>query len=192
MSSDPFESKRPVQYLGESGITQSCLQAIDAVLSSGMLPKRATIVTHIYNRKSNPLQEEHLFIFWNWQYIPILIIPSGFASGYPGEGPKGFALAICMIWDKEIPIDIVFLNEEEFRILDEQRINDCDHHLFKKIKTNSEPLSLLYNEWVPEQYKELLEKGEIWRIVHWKQTKTDWFTESIGSISVFCPEAGKN
>ena len=192
MSMNSFEEdKLKVQYFGQSGYTVTCLQAIDAILSSGALPERVTIVTHIYNRTSRPLQEEHLFIFWNWKFVPVVVIPSGFASGYPGEGPKGFALAICMIKDRNIPIDFTEISEKEFRLIDEERISEVDDPLLMKIKAKSESLGSMYYEWVPGEMDELLQRGQLWKAFHWRETKTDMLTEAIGYVDSHDSEVGR-
>ncbi len=76
---DSNESLRRVQYLGASGYTRLCLIAIDAILNSGWLPKKAIIVSkRPYG--NNPTQD-HLFLFVDWAHFPITVVPSGFARG---------------------------------------------------------------------------------------------------------------
>lgn len=191
MNRDFFEeNKFKVQYFGQSGYTALCLQAMNAILGSGAFPERATIVTHVYNRESRPLQENHLFIFWNWQYTPIVIIPSGFSSGYSGTGPEGFALAICMIKDKKIPIDFTEVNEKEFSLIDNERILEVDDPLLLKIKATGEPLGSMYYEWVSEEIDALLKRGQLWRHPYLQGFKADHISKAISNVDLVNPTVG--
>ena len=181
------EEKLSVQYLGQSGYTATCLIAIDAILNSGSLPDVATIVSH--NRGNQ--QEDHLFLFWNWGYSPLVVVPSGFASGYPGEGPKGFSIAICMIREKHIPVRNVYISQNEFDKIDCGRITNIDDPIFSRIKLNSEIATFPWPLWVNPQDEELLERGQLWRQYYWRNPKTDLITEALADVDLYCPEAGK-
>jgi len=190
MNIDPSDRLR-VQYLGESGLTQHCLLAISAILNSGILPEKATIVTNIYDTKSHPRQEDHLFMFWNWQYMPVVVVPSGFASGYSGEGPHGFALAICMIREKGIPINGIYVNESVFNAIDKGKIVYADEQIFKDIKAKSELLSWPWYSWARDDYETALERGQLWRHQYLQSyelpdslsiaiSNVDWFSAEVG------------
>ena len=176
-----------IQYLGSSGYTQECLLAIDAILNSGCLPEKATIVsTPKHERIDGRL--DHLFIFWNWHYFPLVIIPSGFASGYSGEGSKGFSLTICMIREKGILIDSVFLDESEFSSIDRGEIQDVNHPIYTKIKLNSEPIDWAWPDWILDKHALLLSRGQIWREFRWRKQKTDWLSNAIGALDILVSE----
>lgn len=198
MSTDPFEIKRLVQYLGESGLTQPCLQAINAILNSGILPEQATIVTRIiekprvYDRRTNRSQEEHLFLLWNWGYIPLIVIPSGFGSGYSGEGPSGFALAICLIREKSIPIDGINVDKTIFDAIDKGEIAYVDDQIFKDIKSQSETYDWPWYDWVPENYERALERGQLWYHSYLKSyTPTNPVYLTIANVDLFNSDVGK-
>lgn len=191
MSRDSFGERQRVQYFSYPGLTQPCLLAIIAILNSGILPERATIITRVYNRTSHPRQEDHLFLFWDWQYIPIVIIPSGFASGYLGEGPSGFALAICLIREKGIPVDTAFVNDSVFDAIDKGEIIYKDDQVFKDIKSQSELCRWPWYDWVPEDMEELLERGQLWRHRYLLSYEIDPITLAIGDIDSFNPTVGK-
>jgi hypothetical protein len=188
MTADPFKRKIPVQYLGESGITRTCILAINAVVNSGILPKKATVVTYVSDKTTNRQQEKHLFIFWDWQSMPIVVIHSGFASGYSGEGPRGFDLAICIIREKGIPIESVDVKETMFKAIDEGKIIFTDDPIWKDIKAESETHDYFI---VPTGYEEALERGQLWRHQYLQGYKLpdslsiaisniDWFSDDIG------------
>jgi hypothetical protein len=183
MSSDQFERNIPVQYLGEAGLTHSCLQAICAILNSGILPERATIVTNSQN--------QHLFLFWNWGVIPLIVTPQGFSSVGGGTGRSGFALAICLIREKNIPIDLVYVNKAAFDAINKGKIAYVDDQIFKDIKSDSETLSWPWYDWVPENYERALERGRLWyhpylqsyastNAAYWAIANVDSFNADVG------------
>ena len=185
---DLKDSLRRTQYLGASGYTRSCLVAIDSVLSTGWLPKKAIIIS-THQRGNNPTQN-HLFLFIDWDYFPVTVVPSGFGSGYPGEGPKGFSLAICMIRDKGIPIFGMDLNDTDFERIDRGEVKFSDDALFKHIILNSEEFSWPWPGWTIEGYEQLLERGQLWRECSWRQTQTDTITKAISEIDIEFPLIG--
>jgi len=188
---EPSEQEHRIQYLGESGYTADCLLALDAVLGSGVLPQKATIVSLRVNRGRRSIEtevEDHLFLLWDWGTFPVTIIPSGFASGYNGEGSKGFSLAICMLRGKGIPIEQVYVEELEFESIDNGNIPSP---LRLKIKDKSESLPFPFPEWVNDTHKILLERGQLWKSYYWREHKTDWLTEAIADIDDYDPSVGE-
>lgn len=175
------EIGRWVQCLGVSGYTRPCLYAVEAVLDSNSLPDKATIVTFVKDRQN--LQEEHLFLFWNWCGISLTVVRSGFASGYSGEAPKGFSLAICMIRSKDIPIEGIYVSEKEFRLLDEGNVSP---ELYKKLKVESEPLTWPWPLWIHEQHERLLEQEKLWDNLGWRRRKDD-IEKALDSLNSYHP-----
>ena len=182
-------SKYGVQYLGRPGFTNVCLFAIDAIVNSRRLPEMATIVSTPPYSENERL--DHLFIFWNWYYFPVIVVPSGFASGYSGQGPKGFSLAICMIRDKGIPINGTYIDEDEFDLINKGKIRDIHDPLLQKIRLESELYTWPWPEWVSDEDEELLERGQLWRKFLWREPKVDWLTEAIADVDLYRPGVGK-
>ena len=100
------------QVMGESGYTRPCLVALDRVLSGPSDVQRATVLTKNDN--------EHLFVLWEKVDWPMkgIIIPTGFTSGYGGEGARGFSLALCMLSEHQVPIDCLGVTEPDFDQID--------------------------------------------------------------------------
>lgn len=180
--------ERRIQYLGESGHTYNCLIAIHAILESGVPPEEATVVSCEYG---GPRQTDHLFLFWNWGHFPVTIVPSGFASGYRGEGPKGFSLALCMIREKGIAIKQIDVDASLFRMLDEGRISHPKSKHLNRMKAQSEVLPFPFPEWVHEEHEALLKKGQLWKAYYWRETKTDWLNEAVEVIDNYDPGVGE-
>jgi hypothetical protein len=186
---DENESLRRVQYLGASGYTDQCLVAIDAILNSGCLPKKAIIVsTRPYG---NNRRQDHLFVFVDWDYFPITVVPSGFASGYSGGGPRGFSLAICLIREKGIPIWGIDLDDVNFRRIDRGDVKYSDDPPFKDILLRSEKYPWPWPGWTNEAHEQMLERGLLWQECYWRQPQTDQITRAISEIDIKFPTVGK-
>jgi len=175
-----------VQCLGISGIPLSCLLAIEAILDSKELPERATIVTHVKDRRNR--QEEHLFLFHDWCRVPLTVVKSGFASGYSGDGPKTFSLAICMIRSKDIPIYGFDAGTTQFRLIGQGRI---DKQSYRRIMAESEPLTWPWPLWILDEHEALLNEGKLWKGLYWRGERSDWLTNVIGDIAEYNPMTGK-
>ncbi|MCK4354705.1 MAG: hypothetical protein KAW83_05570, partial [Dehalococcoidia bacterium] len=174
------------QCLGISGISLPCLLAIEAILDSKELPKRATIVTYVKSRGNS--QEQHLILFDDWCRVPLTVVKSGFASGYPGEAPKAFSLAICMIRSKDIPIYGFEADMTEFRLIEHGQV---DKQLYRRIMTESELLTWPWPLWILNEHEALLGEGKLWKGLYWRGEKSDWLTKVIGGIAEYNPVAGK-
>jgi len=186
---DEKESLRRVQYLGASGYTRECLVAIDAILSSGYLPKKAIIVS-TFPRGTNRIQD-HLFVLADWDYFPITVVPSGFASGYSGEGSRGFSLAICLIREKGIPIWGIDLDDVNFRRIDRGDVKYSDDPLFKDVLLRSEEYSWPWPGWTGEAHEQILERGLLWQECYWRQPQTEQITMAISEIDIKFPMVGQ-
>jgi len=84
-----------IQFAGEAGITQSCVNAVLRYLQFNDSLSKALIIT---NKNSHALvlyKEDH----------EIIAIKFGFSSGYPGEGSKGFAYILSLLDEYDIEID---------------------------------------------------------------------------------------
>jgi hypothetical protein len=180
-----------IQYLGESGYPPLCLLAIDAILQDGCLPEKATIVSTPPPPWEGGRRQEHLFLFWNWWHFPLIIVPNGFSSGYSGEGPKAFSLAICMIRSKKIPLEGIFVTRSQFGNINEGRLGSIDAPILQKIKTRGELLPFPFPDWVSDEDEQLLERGQLWRKFYWRKPKIDCITEAIGNIDAHIPEVGR-
>jgi hypothetical protein len=159
----------PDLYLfGVSGITRPCLIALDMVLSGPLAPQQATIVT-TNNR-------DHLFILWDcgqpaeWPFQGF-IIPTGFASGYGGEGARGFSLALCMLQEHGIPLSHINVDRTLFTEIDSGNISD---ELQVRIREASVPLDMPVPNWVFAQHWELAQSHRLWRVQYWRGLGIEW------------------
>ena len=80
-----------IQYLGESGITQTCKEAVIQLIHGGEKIQDVKILTfeEIYSKA-------HALLL-TLRYDTQIIIKGGFASGYNGEAPKGYAYILNLL-----------------------------------------------------------------------------------------------
>lgn len=175
-----------IQYIGLGGYSYDGLLSIYAILRSGALPKKVTIVSVI--TPADPPQGTHLFLFWDWGHFKLTIVPDGFTSGYPGEGPKAFSLAICMIRSKKIPIDEVEVPEHIFNLIKKRQASE---NIFKEILAKSEELPFPFYDYVLQCHEELLERGKIWKKFYWCEEEVDQLAEAVSNIDDYDAEIGK-
>ena len=73
-----------IQYMGESGITQTCKEAVIQLIHAGEDIKDVKILTFEETHSS-----AHALLL-TLRYDIQVIIKGGFASGYNGEAPRGY------------------------------------------------------------------------------------------------------
>lgn len=80
-----------IQYLGESGLTESCKQAVIKLIHFGDKIEEVKILT-AEGEHSN----SHALLL-TLEYETQIAIKDGFSSGYPGEGPRGYAFVLNLL-----------------------------------------------------------------------------------------------
>jgi hypothetical protein len=153
------------QVLGASGYTRPCLVALDMILSGPLEPQRATVISNT--------DEEHLFVLWdcwNWPFEGI-IIPTGFKSGYSGEGARGFSLALCMLYEHNIPIDRLTVTQSNFERIDEGYF---PRRWQEQVSRAALACAMPVPEWVFENHWELTKAHRLWRVQLWRNTVLEW------------------
>ncbi|AMT96276.1 MULTISPECIES: TIGR02391 family protein [Psychrobacter] len=80
-----------IQYLGDSGVTQICKEAVIRLIHAGEDIKDVKILT---------FEEAYLHahaLLLTLRYDIQVIVKDGFASGYNGEAPKGYAFVLNLL-----------------------------------------------------------------------------------------------
>lgn len=80
-----------IQYLGLSGISRSCLDAIVRLLQFGDKIHQARLLSSVGGSSKT-----HCFLL-TVNYDELIVIKTGFASGYAGEGPGTLARALQLL-----------------------------------------------------------------------------------------------
>ncbi len=80
-----------IQYIGESGITQECKKAVINLIHAG---------DRIHEVKILSFEEMHSSahaLLLTLEFDIQIVVKGGFASGYNGEGPKGYAFVLNLL-----------------------------------------------------------------------------------------------
>lgn len=80
-----------IQYLGDSGITQECKKAVINIIHAGEKIHEVKILTF-----EEPYSKAHALLL-TLEYNIQIVIKGGFASGYNGEGSKGYAFVLNLL-----------------------------------------------------------------------------------------------
>lgn len=80
-----------IQYLGDSGVTQICKEAVIQLIHAGEDIKDVKILTF-----EEAYSNAHALLL-TLKYDTQMIIKGGFASGYNGEAPKGYAFVLNLL-----------------------------------------------------------------------------------------------
>lgn len=80
-----------IQYLGDSGVTQICKEAVIRLIHAGEDIKDVKILTF-----EEAYSHAHALLL-TLRYDIQVIIKGGFASGYNGEAPKGYAFVLNLL-----------------------------------------------------------------------------------------------
>ena len=156
-----------IQYMGMSGYSAPCLDAIKTIVTDERPPKRMTLVSTLQRPTptSPSIPGDHLFLAWDWNRVPLTVIHSGFATGYHGTGSMYFSLVLCMILSKKIEVVSRECNKSEFDAIDEKRVTDQIIESLRNIDAldNFESRDeWIGNGWIYSAHLEKLDRGSFW------------------------------
>ena len=154
---DPDE----VQYMGTPHDLRSCLLAIDTIVNSERPPKRASLVTWAEDRPKH--LEKHLFLFWSWKEARLTVVRSAFTSGYSGEGPRALSVALCMIWDKGVPMDQLYVSEDLFNAINRQHATE---EMLNGLRVQGELVEPWTAHYVRAEDKQMVLEQTFWPMWH--------------------------
>jgi hypothetical protein len=135
-----------IQFSGIARITQSCVNAVLRYLQFGDQISKALIVTN---------QQSHALILYTEDH-EIIAIKSGFASGYPGEGPKGFAYILSLLDMQEIEIEEYDVKKKVIEKINCSRLTKLE---LEKIKNSRPVRPTRWHDYVYE-YRDMYSKKE--------------------------------
>lgn len=117
-----------IQYVGEAGISASCLRAIQRFIKAG---------DHIHSALLLTANNVHAFLLnmGDQEYPTWVAVKTGFASGYNGEGPRSLskALALLVAFDvpaEELVVDQSFLDRLDAAALTKKDLAFIEHAKF--------------------------------------------------------------
>jgi len=110
------------QYLGEPGITRSCVEAMATVLLGQFKPEWMTLVCCQEYPEAD--HDGVLFVAWGWiSHIQLTIIPDGFGT-HGGEGGAGLETVLALIKHTEVPLLQSRVDKKRFDALTEGKVDD--------------------------------------------------------------------
>jgi hypothetical protein len=139
-----------VEYYGIPGSTQECADAIMRLIQYNDKILKARILS------SN---NDHGFLL-TINVGDMVGIKSGFASGYRGEGPRGFSYILQLLHTYDVEIEEYNVNQELIERLDSSSLTKKD------IKNIDKAKPIRPNRWIDyifEEDRDLNIKGKIWK-----------------------------
>jgi hypothetical protein len=105
-----------IQFAGIAGITQHCIDAVLRYLQFCDSITKLLILTNNHN---------HALVLYTEQG-EVIAIKAGFASGYPGEGPRGLAYILTLLNRLEIEINEYDAAKKVIEKIDSSRLTDSE------------------------------------------------------------------
>ena len=105
-----------VDFLGEAGITESCLFSLHNLIQTHANLSHALLLTS---------EQSHAFILKN-QTENYYVIRSSFTSGYLGEGPKGLAKALALLSKHRIETEEILVTTKLLNRFNSSSLSDQD------------------------------------------------------------------
>ncbi|MGB5685729.1 MAG: TIGR02391 family protein [Candidatus Electrothrix sp.] len=84
-----------IHFVGNDGLTESCINAVLRYLQFGDQISKALVLT---------CEQYHALILYI-EDDEVVAVRTGFSSGYPGEGPRGLAFVLSLLEKLEITIE---------------------------------------------------------------------------------------
>lgn len=80
-----------IQYVGDNGITQECKKAVINIIHAGERVEEVKILTF------EEMHSNAHALLLTLEFDIQIVVKGGFASGYNGEGPKGYAFVLNLL-----------------------------------------------------------------------------------------------
>ena len=165
-----------VQYMGLPGMPKPCLLAVDTIVNSHDPPRKGSVVT--FRADLDNQEERHLFVFWDWNYVRVTVVHSGFRSGYGGEGARRFSEALCMVIDRGIPTNVIYVDAFDFSAIENREITSEIIHRLRS--ADDEPYKFwFYHPWIHESNSLQLLRKTFWSARHEPKLNFDFLDSEI-------------
>ena len=163
-----------VQYMGRAGDSEACLLAVDTIVNSQNPPGKASVVTHVTDRRN--WHREHLLLFWDWNALELAVVHSGFASGYGSEGSRKFSEALCMLSDREIRTNEIYVEEAVFEAIEHRKLTTQLIEGLRSANAGSveEPWHAIW-----ERHQDEIETQTFWQMRHHPKPNFDFLDPEL-------------
>ncbi len=117
-----------IQYLGDSGITQICKEVVIQLIHAGENIKDVKILTF-----EEAYSNAHALLL-TLRYDIQVIVKGGFASGYNGEAPKGYAFVLNLLRNYTDSINEYIVSKTIFERISNSSLTMKDLEYINSIK----------------------------------------------------------
>jgi len=117
-----------IQYLGDSGITQTCKEAVIQLIHGGEKIQDVKILTF-----EEAYSNAHALLL-TLRYNIQVIVKGGFASGYNGEAPKGYAFVLNLLRNYTDSINEYIISKSIFERISNSSLTVKDLEYINSIK----------------------------------------------------------
>ncbi|MAO65659.1 MAG: hypothetical protein CL666_11735 [Balneola sp.] len=138
-----------IQYLGLSGVTHMCKDAIIRLFQSNKMIERARLLTS---------SDTHCFMLMLDRGEKIAV-KSGFSSGYSGAGPSALSYVITLFEAFDVEVDELYVEKEVIQRIDKSCLTVEDVELI--IGSKPKHPNRVFDYVFEEDYK-LKESGKLW------------------------------
>ena len=165
-----------VQYMGAPGMPKACLLAVDTIVNSHNPPRKGSLVT--YRTDVDDQNERHLFLFWDWNDVRLTVVHAGFRSGHGGEGVRSFSEALCMLIDREIPTNLIYVDAFDFSAIENRELTS---NVIDRLRsTDDKPYKFwFYHPWIHENNSLQLQRKTFWSARHEPRLNFDFLDPEI-------------
>lgn len=125
-----------VSYIGEEGVTQRSLEAVELYIQSHGVPRAAKIISLLDERG---IGAHALLLQPAEDYADEVIVLPGFSSGYTGEGAAGLSRLISLLWWHEVDVSDVVVNRDLMERLKAHAVTDSDLDIIKAGRRRGNP-----------------------------------------------------
>jgi Protein of unknown function (Hypoth_ymh) len=154
-SYDPGNDLAAIEYVGLSGISKECQDAVLRFIQFGNRITRAIVLSSSGNYES----KKHCFLL-TLEDTDLVAVKSGFASGYGGEGPRRFSYVLQVLDSHGAEIEEYSVPQEFVHRLDSSALTRIDLEMLK----NSRPCHpSQWHDYVRHDHFEDARKGMLWQ-----------------------------
>lgn len=153
MARNRAQSPAAVQYRGEAGITQTCTHAVVELLQCRTGITKVRILSCFEDRCRH-----HCLILSN-TLNDLIVVKSGFTSGYLGEGPRGFSFTLALLEAHQIPTEEYDVSPDLMRRVEDSALTTRDLEELDK----SKPIRpTRWYDYIFEEDHAKISSGRIW------------------------------
>lgn len=139
-----------IQYMGEAGITQECLDAVLRLIQYDEQINKVKILS---------ASGRHALLLTINSHN-LIVIKSGFGTGYVGEGPRKFSYLLQLLDAHKIEMEEYEVDGALIDRLDKSALTESD---ISKIKSAKPVRPMRLHEYINDQHYQSFRVGTLWK-----------------------------